>query len=154
MWKEAPAEVRQKYIDEEATKREAYKAAIASWRAANQVKQQERQEVANFTAEGAGHSPEMQSVADTSRSCCSHLDSLTLQQQQQSSFISERRMPESYFPYLQSPNTCIFPVASFWPSYQYHQDERGMNEIMRRYGLVRSANLWSKSANVIPPSHE
>jgi high mobility group protein B1 len=60
MWKEAPDDIRQQYIDEEYEKRQQYKVAMADWRKKydeeKRVERQAREEIALRAAEESEHS--------------------------------------------------------------------------------------------------
>lgn len=62
MWKDAPNEQRQKYIEEELVKREAYKSAMAEWKAENakeiQDQRHKREEAALRIARSSDYLPE------------------------------------------------------------------------------------------------
>ncbi len=66
MWKEAPADVRQKYIDQEFTKRQVYKTTMADWRKKSsegkRIERQLREDIAIRRVEAAE-----QSVSDSMR---------------------------------------------------------------------------------------
>jgi hypothetical protein len=150
MWREAPAEVRQKYIRDEAAKREAYKAAMALWKEAKgeeiRAKQQEYDEATRRVTEDGNNADEehshgmLSSVDDTMRS--SFTSSSTLQQPL--SLSGNTWLPGSYFPNVKgSPPTGL---ASCWPAYQSHPVER-LKAIMHSRALVDNVNaVWSKSS--------
>lgn len=68
MWKEAPAEVRQKYIDKEFTKRQAYNSTMAAWKKNSleerRAKRELREEVALRAVE-ASELIENKNIGDT-----------------------------------------------------------------------------------------
>ncbi len=105
MWREAPDDVRQKYIKGEFAKRGVYKTAVAAWRTKDNEEKlahhREREKAAQIAPLGVAHLPETCHTSGESRPSDSEVSSCCLIKEENTVWPKPLRLHSSF------PNSCL-----------------------------------------------